>query len=544
MIKPLASMIPAPAFMKFPILIVPLCAALAVIGCAPTAQLPAEGAQRAAAVHLKPAAAQSLTAEQRAVLYLDSAKEASALLDSRSAGESVRVIYNKAAADLTVLLCSAENSRLWNRPLTLSHAGTTYQLRFAKPTRDGVWDPGYFTGMTQAETIPNGDLDRRNLQHGIGGTLVGNHQPNPLPPHVRPCGINAAVTVTLDFKGRDVLLTLLDPSVRKTARVAGAERPLAADFSAPLAAYPQGSELWNGLMGVLHVEQTMKTLGLFMIRPYNPDRIPLIFVHGLASTPRMWRRVINDLEADPEFRSRYQCWLFSYPTGNPPAYSALRLRQELASIERSYPHSRPSVLIGHSMGGLLSRMQVTTVTRESWNVIGKDKAEQFFAAVKPGDIIDQSTRFQANPRVGRVIFICTPHRGSSMAVGTIGNFFAKLISLPKSLTSVLTQSVVTSIAVVTGDPKRMPNSVSGLSPNNPTLKVLDHTPMKAPYHSIIGDRGKGDSPNSSDGVVAYSSSHLKGAKSECIVPGPHGACELPETHAEIRRILHLHVQQN
>ncbi len=544
MIKPLASMIPAPAVMKFPILIVPLCAALAVIGCAPTAQLPAEGAQRAAAVHLKQAAAQSLTAEQRAVLYLDSAKEASALLDSRSAGESVRVNYNKAAADLTVLLCSAENSRLWNRPLTLSHAGTTYQLRFAKPTRDGVWDPGYFTGMTQAETIPNGDLDRRNLQHGIGGTLVGNHQPNPLPPHVRPCGINAAVTVTLDFKGREVLLTLLDPSVRKTARVAGADRPLAADFSAPLAAYPQGSELWNGLMGVLHVEQTMDTLGLFMIRPYNPDRIPLIFVHGLASTPRMWRRVINDLEADPEFRSRYQCWLFSYPTGNPPAYSALRLRQELASIERSYPQSRPYVLIGHSMGGLLSRMQVTTVTRESWNVIGKDKAEQFFAAVKPGDIIDQSTRFQANPRVGRVIFICTPHRGSSMAVGTIGNFFAKLISLPKSLTSVLTQSVVTSIAVVTGDPKRMPNSVSGLSPNNPTLKVLDHTPMKAPYHSIIGDRGKGDSPNSSDGVVDYSSSHLKGAKSECIVPGPHSACELPETHAEIRRILHLHVQQN
>ncbi|MCX6865861.1 MAG: hypothetical protein NTV46_06500 [Verrucomicrobia bacterium] len=477
--------------MKFPFLVIPLCAVLAVTGCAPTARPPEEGAQRAAAVHLKEAAAQSLTAEQRSVLYLDSAKEASALLGSHSTGESARLIYNKAAADLTVLLCSAENSHLWNRPLTLNHAGTTYQLRFAKATRDGIWDPGYFTGMTQAETIPNGDLDRRNLRSGVGGALVGNHKPIPLPPHVRPCGINAAVTATLEFKGREVLLTLADPSVRKAARVAGAERPLAADFSAPLAAYPQGSELWNGLMGVLHVEQTMK-----------------------------------------------------YPTGNPPAYSALRLRQELTSIERSYPHSRPYVLIGHSMGGLLSRMQVTTVTRESWNVIGKDKAEQFFAKVKSGDIVDQATRFQANPHVGRVIFICTPHRGSSMAVGTIGNFFAKLISLPQSLTSVLTQSVGASIAVVTGDPKRMPNSVSGLSPNNPTLKVLDHTPMKVPYHSIIGDRGKGDSPNSSDGVVAYASSHLKGAKSERIVPGPHGACELPETHAEIRRILHQYIQQN
>jgi hypothetical protein len=131
-----------------------------------------------------------------------------------------------------------------------------------------------------------------------------------------------------------------------------------------------------------------------------------------------------------------------------------------------------------------------------------------------------------------------------MAVGNIGNFFAKLISLPKSLTSVLTKSLGDSIAIITGDPKRMPNSLTGLSPNNPTLKVLDHNPMKAPYHSIIGDRGKGDSPNSTDGVVEYSSSHLDGAKSECIVPGPHGACELPETHAEIRRILHLYFQQN
>jgi hypothetical protein len=529
---------------KLPLSRLPLLAALAIASCAPTTLPPEEGTQRAAAVHLKEAAAQSLTAEQRAVFYLDSAKEASALLGSRSSGESARVTYNQAAADLTVLLRTADQGRLWNHPLTLSHAGTTYQLRFAKPTRDGVWDPAYFTGMTQAETIPDGDLDRRNLQTGIGGALVGNHKPTPLPPHVRPCGINAAVTATLEFKGREVLLTLLDPSVRKTARLAGTERPLAADFSAPLAAYPQGSELWNGLMGVLHVEQTMKTIGLFMFRPYNPDRIPVIFVHGLASTPRMWRRVINDLETDPEFRSRYQCWLFSYPTGNPPAYSAMRLRQELASIERSYPRSRPYVLIGHSMGGLLSRMQVTTLTRDSWNVIGKDKAERFFAKVKPGDIIDQSTRFHANPHVGRVIFICTPHRGSNMAVGNLGNFFAKLISLPASLTSVLTQSLGDSIAIATGDPKRMPNSVTGLSPNNPMLKVLDHTPMQAPHHSIIGDRGKGDSPNSSDGVVEYSSSHLNSAKSECIVPGPHGACELPETHAEIRRILHLYFHHN
>lgn len=519
-------------------------AALVFTSCAPTVLPPEQALHRTAAEHLKAAEAKSLTTDQRAVLYLDAARNAASTLNSPVTSEDSKKVYNQAATQLTTLLRSADQGSLWNKPLTFTTGEKSYRLRFAKPTRDGIWDPEYFTGMTPADKVPNGDLDQRNLRPGIGGMLVGNHRPNPLPPHVRPCGINAAVTATLEFKGNDVLLTLLDPSLKTSVTIAGANRPLAADFSAPLAAYPQGSELWNGLMGALRVEENMKNTGLLMIHPYDSNRIPVIFVHGLVSTPRMWRRVINKLETDPEFRSRYQCWLFSYPTGNPPAYSAMRFRKELASIERSYPNSRPYVLIGHSMGGLLSRMQVTTVTRDSWNVIGKEKADRLLAKVKPGDLIDECTHFKANPHVSRAIFICTPHRGSKMAIGSIGELAAKLIALPVSITSTIAQSMGDSIAAVTGDPKRMPNSVTGLSPGNPTLTMLDHTPMTVPHHSIIGDRGKGDSPNSSDGVVEYSSSHVCSAKTEHIVPGPHGACELPETITEIRRILHLNLQKN
>jgi hypothetical protein len=66
--------------------------------------------------------------------------------------------------------------------------------------------------------------------------------------------------------------------------------------------------------------------------------------------------------------------------------------------------------------------------------------------------------------------------------------------------------------------------------------------MTVPYHSIIGDRGKNDSPKSTDGVVAYWSSHLDGAKSEKIVPGPHSSTGLPETITELDRILELHLK--
>ncbi len=529
--------------MKAPFINLPILAGLAIAGCAPTALPPKESLHREAAAQLQQAGTASFSAEQRAVHYLAAAEQAAPLLGSATSGEPARLIYNQAAANLTVLLRTADQGRRWNQTLTLTSGDATYHLRFAKATRDGVWDSGYFTGMTQSEKIPNGDLERRNLRSGVGGILVGNHRPATLPLHLRPCGINAAVTATLEFKGHEALLTLLDPSVRENVRISGAERPLAADFSAPLAAYPQGSETWNGLMGALRVDQHMKDIGLFMISPYDPDRIPVIFVHGLISTPRMWRRVINELEADPEFRRRYQCWIFSYPTGNPPLYSALRFRQELASIERCYPRSRPYVLVGHSMGGLVSQMQVTSLKREDWNVIGKDKAEMIFRHVKPGDLVDQGTRFQANPHVARVIFICTPHRGSKMALGTIATLGAKLISLPGNLSSEIGNSVGAGMSVITGDAKRMPTSATELTPGDPTLVALDHRPIQAPHHSIIGDRGKGDNPNGSDGVVEYWSSHLSTAKSEMIVPGPHGSCELPETRDELWRIFHLHLKE-
>jgi pimeloyl-ACP methyl ester carboxylesterase len=252
--------------------------------------------------------------------------------------------------------------------------------------------------------------------------------------------------------------------------------------------------------------------------------------------------VINEIETDPELRRRYQCWVFAYPTGNPPLYSALRLREELAKVHQRYPDAKDMVLVGHSMGGILSRTQVTTVERVHWDVIGKDKAAAFFANIKPGSLVERATLFEANPQVGRAIFICTPHRGSQMAIGTLGQLAIKLISLPGDIVSATAGTLGNSVAIITGDPNRMPTSIDGLSPRNPTLKVLDHRPIEAPHHSIIGDRGKGDSPKSSDGVVEYWSSHLDSAQSEKIVPGPHGACELPETIAELRRLLHVHLR--
>jgi hypothetical protein len=132
-----------------------------------------------------------------------------------------------------------------------------------------------------------------------------------------------------------------------------------------------------------------------------------------------------------------------------------------------------------------------------------------------------------------------------MASGPIGRLGISLISLPLSVATAMTDALTgAELVQLTGAANRLPNSVWGLRPTNPAFKVVNSAPISVPYHSIIGDRGRGDSPNSTDGVVPYWSSHLDGAQSEVIVPGPHGSCQLPETIAEIDRILRLNLKKS
>src|SRR5213595_1763464 len=113
-------------------------------------------------------------------------------------------------------------------------------------------------------------------------------------------------------------------------------------------------------MGALRSAHYEKKTGLYFLQPYDPDRIPVVFVHGLISTPFSWVQTINGLQADPEIRKRYQFWVFAYPTGNPVLYSALRLREELAKVDKLYPDHKGYVLVGHSMGDCFRKRRSRT----------------------------------------------------------------------------------------------------------------------------------------------------------------------------------------
>jgi pimeloyl-ACP methyl ester carboxylesterase len=514
-------------------------------GCATTPQTAGRLQYPPAANILREARSLQVPVETRAADYLQVAAMTAPLLGTGAQETPACDTYNAAAAELTLLLRSADGGRLWDRPLTLTGANTTYHLRLQPGSYPSTWSPDYFTSFEDPNQLKRTLVKKEVTQSGVGGALIGVRSVTP-PEHFAPRkGMTAAVTATLDFHGPDAVLSLRRPSSDPFARVEGKVRPLAADFSAPISYFrPPNNPLLFGMMGTLSGANMMEKTGLYFLEPYDPNRIPVVFVHGLASTPFTWVKTINGLQQDPEVRKRYQPWVFGYATGNPILYSALRLREELDKVDKLYPNHLPYVLVGHSMGGMLTHAQVTTVTRAMWEK-NKDvgaAAKSVFANNSTDSLVVRAMTFRANPRIKRVVFICTPHRGSDMASGGLGNLAVSLISLPAKVLNTMKDSFTSSELVqLTGSSKRLPNSVWGLKPTNPAFPVVNAPPITVPYHSIIGDRGKGNSPNSTDGVVAYWSSHLDGAKSECIVPGPHGSCELPQTIVELDRILRLHL---
>lgn len=499
--------------------------------------------------NLKFARQRHIPTKQMAGYYLNAADDSLKVTGGPKEKAEALSIYNDSAAELTMRLRLDENGAFWGRSLIIPSSERNYRLRFASGNGGDLWPTSLFTGYFPSKITKERNTRKQFQRDGVGGALVGLRSPAKTEPFEPVRGFAAPVTATLDFsrgKTDEVVLALNNPIKRDRVKVNGMTSVLAADFTAPLLFQPHRDELIAGLMGLLRVGDILGNTGLFMLEPYDPDRTPVIFVHGLVSTPQMWLNDINELQADPVLRAHYQFWVFYYPTGTPMTYSAMRLREELARMDSIHPLRRGFVLIGHSLGGLLCRMQATDTGRVLWDRTFKNYADKLYARLPADNLVKRALIFSANPEVKRIVFICVPQRGSEMALGSIGALVTRLITLPVTLVSTVQKTLGDSFAIVLGiNGGRIPTGIQSLSPKSATLQALDTLPIEAPYHSIIGDRGKkGNLKDSSDGVVPYWSSHLAGAQSELIVPGPHGSYEMPQTVTELRRILLLQLGRN
>jgi pimeloyl-ACP methyl ester carboxylesterase len=285
-----------------------------------------------------------------------------------------------------------------------------------------------------------------------------------------------------------------------------------------------------------------------MLRPFEPGKIPVVFVHGLFSSPRAWVQTINELRNSPAIASRYQFWVFLYPTGLPIPASARRLREDLARArERLDPaHTDGAlermVLVGHSMGGLLSKMMAQDSGSVLWNAAITVPQDRFRAPPELREELDQVLVFRPLPFVRRVIFIATPHRGSPIANGPVGWLVCRIMRRPNEQGARVAEIEALNgpNVLATELHGRALNAIGNLRTDSPILAALDRIRIDrtVPYHSIIPLIG---GVTKTDGVVEYGSSHLDGAVSEQIVVGTHFSQEAPEVTRELRRILLEHL---
>ncbi len=424
---------------------------------------------------------------------------------------------------------------------TYAYAGFSYRVNAGIDQKSGIYPLARLESVKPARKVRRTLTVHWHTDDGVGVACApkwkrpDNKQ---MQRFVTERGYLEPITAVMTFDGREkdgsreVSITGYDPTYQSTVTLGSTTYPLEADYTAPIVEQTNDiNEFTVALTGLIHPGAIDSKL--ILLEPYDKDRIPVLLVHGLNSHPRMWRDVINDLRADPKLRGKYQFMLFYYPTGWPISYSSMRLREELHALQAAVGPTKEMVVIGHSMGGLLSRMQAITPGKTIWdNEFGKD-ADKLYAKLPADSPVKRGLIFSADPHISREIYISTPHRGSGLSDLSLTSWFIKLIKLPSAITGAFID--LPSNLIERG---RL-TSVAGLSPSNPLYKALDEVPIGVPHHSIIGDRGKGNSPDSSDGVVPYWSSHLDSAQSELIVPDGHGAYDDPQAIREMRRILLL-----
>jgi pimeloyl-ACP methyl ester carboxylesterase len=422
-----------------------------------------------------------------------------------------------------------------------NHAGYSYRVSAAIARKPGVRPLAELESAIPAREVRHRLCRNWHAEDGVGAPCAPKWKrpaDSAMRRFVSSRSYQEPLTAVLAFDGpnrkgtRSASLTGYDPTRISRVKLGSTGYPLAADFTAPIVAQIADiNEFQIAITGLVHPGGLDSKL--ILLEPYDPDRIPVILIHGLNSHPRMWKDVLNDLRADPKLRGRYQFMLFYYPTGWPIVYSSMRLRQELTALESLVGPPKKMVLIGHSMGGLLSRLQVISPDRKIWDAQYGADADRLYQKLPAGHLARRVALFSANPNIGREIYICTPHRGSRLADLSLTSLLIKVLSIPTKITTAL-------IDLPSNLHERgQLTSIGGLSTRNRLYQALDQIPIQVPHHSIIGNFGMGNWPGRTDGVVPYWSAHLDSAQSELVVPGHHGAFDHPKAIQEMRRILLL-----
>jgi hypothetical protein len=479
---------------------------------------------------------------------------------------------------------------LYNRALAKSivHAGGPEHLGgIGLPEYMGhidvSFDPAslHWAGRQFTDLVPAHDLEVRGLRNryrrpGLGAAFAASAKAEPGEElSVKDALVAERIRVPISFflripAPRGALRTqqfstnLELYNSREDDTIEVGDRQIAVEYetSVALALALDGAPIWDTeIAGFRNPYAVPEEGALRMWGPHRPGRVPVVFVHGTASSAARWAEMLNELESDPRIRKHYEFWFFTYPTGNPILYSADLLRVWLNRAvseldpKGTDPGLQKMVLIGHSQGGLLVKLQVTKSGNVFWNNISDTPFDEVTLDEKTRAIFSQALFFEPLPYVKSVVFISTPQQGSYLAgnwMGRIGRSLTqapgRLLGMPLALAQAgLALPGAAADAVQGKDDARLsrrmdrvPSSIDNMNPNLPFVKTLAALPIDpgVEVHSIIPVKGGPPPDDQNDGVVAYSSAHLDGVGSELVVFNHgHSVQSSPAAIEEVRRIL-------
>jgi pimeloyl-ACP methyl ester carboxylesterase len=263
--------------------------------------------------------------------------------------------------------------------------------------------------------------------------------------------------------------------------------------------------------------------------PREAGKIPVVFVHGLFGSPGNWSAMIDRLSAEPSARARFQFLTFGYDSLQPIPESGRELLEALVHARRRFdPEGHDDsfdrvVLVGHSLGGLIAKAVAAQAADPLPN--GLQRA-------------DNGPGWHGAPRVGRVIYVATPHRGSPAGQGVIR-------SVGGLLSRVVSPSIAAPHAGVDREPLRASSSMDQLTWDHPLLGDLERASVAAgvPSHSIIAALFELSAEGATDGLVPVASARLAGTRSELVVTSAHGCLQHPQVIGEVRRVLSEHAAE-
>lgn len=373
-----------------------------------------------------------------------------------------------------------------------------------------------------------------------------------------------AATITAQPKGAqsierilhhgDFEISAYDPYQYESVQVAQKTYPLAANFSAPYGLWLAQNNLGKAAyLSLIDRDDRLTMPHLYMLEPYNPNKKVIILVHGLASSPEAWVRLTNDIMGDPVLREHYQVWQVFYSTNMPILESRFQiyalLTQAFAKVDANAAAKDDAVLVGHSMGGIISRLLVSNadITQATLALMNNRQLNRY----RNLPIVRQRMVMQQIPNIDRAIFLAAPHRGTDFADRWFTKAARKVIKLPVAFLTAVGDALVDEDPSLKElwqqiDRSLIQNGPSDLSHQSKFMQLTqDIMPRQnLPFHSIIGNNtGLDDLTQINDDVVPYQSAHLKAAQSEKIIRGSHSIQETPEAVLELRRILRLHLTQ-